>query len=209
VIKRTLTASLTLAVFMPAAAHAQPPSPKLVRRYERTYHQVAAQLGRNAPGRDIAAYGLASGRRATANDIETSLVVLERMLAPSTTGAVRSSDQATPAGTTVTAPATTTSAPDQSYTASAPDQSYSGPSTSASVSGGGGLVGCIVERESSGNPNAAGGGLGQFQQSTWEADGGTQYAPTPNQASASQQLAVIQAQVAAGHTSQWTAYDGC
>jgi len=104
-------------------------------------------------------------------------------------------------------------------TYSAPATSYHAPATSyrapaaTSYTAGSGLVGCIISRESGGNAQAVNPnghyGLGQWDQSTWIADGGGRYASTPLGASASQQAQIIREQVAAGNTGQWTNYDGC
>jgi hypothetical protein len=77
----------------------------------------------------------------------------------------------------------------------------------------GGLVACIINSESGGNSQATNSsghmGLGQWDQATWVADGGTRYSSTPLGATADQQRQIIQEQVAAGHTGQWTNYDPC
>lgn len=97
-------------------------------------------------------------------------------------------------------------------TYSAPATSYRAPAAT-SYTGGSGLVGCIIRSESGGNPQAVNPnghyGLGQWDQSTWIADGGGRYASTPLGASAAQQQQIISEQVAAGNTGQWTNYDGC
>jgi hypothetical protein len=75
-----------------------------------------------------------------------------------------------------------------------------------------GLVRCIIQAESGGNPQAVNGqyeGLGQWSPYAWANDGGLKYAPSPLQATASQQIAVLNAEVAAGTTSQQTDYDPC
>jgi peptidoglycan hydrolase-like protein with peptidoglycan-binding domain len=109
-----------------------------------------------------------------------------------------------------------------SYTArtyNAPAHTYSAPvrtyraSSSGGYASGSGLVGCIISHESGGNSGAVNPnghyGLGQWAQSTWIADGGGRYASTPLGATAAEQKQIIEEQVAAGNSGQWTNYDGC
>ena len=76
-----------------------------------------------------------------------------------------------------------------------------------------GLASCIIRSESGGNSQAVNSsghmGEGQWDESTWLADGGGRYASTPLGASASEQTAIINEQLAAGHAGQWTNWDPC
>ena len=75
-----------------------------------------------------------------------------------------------------------------------------------------GLVRCIMYAESTNNPQAVSGqyeGYGQWSPTAWAQDGGLRYAPTPLQATPSEQIAVLNAEVAAGTTGQQTNFDPC
>jgi len=71
----------------------------------------------------------------------------------------------------------------------------------------GGIVGCILQRESTNG--AASSNLAQFQQSTWDAYGGRQYASSPGAASRADQIAMVNKVLAAGGIGNWRPYDGC
>ena len=71
----------------------------------------------------------------------------------------------------------------------------------------GGLVGCILERES--NNGATSSNIAQFQESTWLAYGGGRYAASPGAASRADQIAMVNHVLAVGGASNWTQYDGC
>lgn len=73
---------------------------------------------------------------------------------------------------------------------------------------------CVIRNESKGNSQAVNSssgaaGIGQWIQSTWEADGGTRYASTPLGATREQQLAVLASEGQAGMEQQQGQYDGC
>ena len=80
----------------PGGAGAQTPTPAHARTYERVYDQVAKELGRRAPGRNIIKYGFAPNQPATDAETVASIGVLERMLAPAPAAA-----PAVPSATTV------------------------------------------------------------------------------------------------------------
>ena len=84
------------------------------------------------------------------------------------------------------------------------------PSAPVSASG---MWGCIIAHESGGNPtvvnaSSGAGGLFQFLPSTWISNGGGQYAPLPEEATAAQQWAIAIATQARDGWSPWTG-DGC
>ncbi len=73
---------------------------------------------------------------------------------------------------------------------------------------------CIIRNESGGNPqdvspNGVYKGIGQWQQSTWEEDHGTRYAPSPLDATYAEQEAVLRSEGDAGMSEQQGQYDGC
>jgi hypothetical protein len=70
-----------------------------------------------------------------------------------------------------------------------------------------GVVGCILQRES--NNGATSSNLAQFQQSTWDAYGGQQYAASPGAASRADQIAMVNHVIAVGGIGNWSPYDGC
>jgi hypothetical protein len=75
----------------------------------------------------------------------------------------------------------------------------------------GGIVGCIISRESGGdptivNPSSGAGGLFQFLPSTWASLG---FSGLPEDASAATQWAAFDKEVALSGYSAWIAYDGC
>lgn len=75
-----------------------------------------------------------------------------------------------------------------------------------------GLAACIVQRESSGNPNAVNGehtGIGQWTQEAWTRHGGTRYAATPLGATYQQQLVVLSSGLARYGCRDWCPFDGC
>jgi hypothetical protein len=165
----TLAASLTLAVFVPAAA-AKPVSPQHARQYAQLYHKVAAKLGRRAPGRNIVRWGPARGKRVADAQVLASIAVLDRMLAPP--------PGVTPAaGTQVNSPVTAVS---QAVASAAPTASS--------------LPACTWQAESGGNPGAVNptsgaGGYYQIMPSTWAAYGGS---GSPQSAPMSEQTAIAQ-----------------
>lgn len=71
---------------------------------------------------------------------------------------------------------------------------------------------CIIEHESGGDPHAVSGqymGIGQWEQSRWESDGGLRYAKTPLEATYAQQEIILRDEGEAGMTEQQGQYDGC
>lgn len=71
---------------------------------------------------------------------------------------------------------------------------------------------CIIQHESGGDPNAVSGiysGIGQWEQSRWESDGGMRYAPTPTSATYAEQEKVLRGEGDAGMSEQQGQYDGC
>jgi hypothetical protein len=71
---------------------------------------------------------------------------------------------------------------------------------------------CIIRKESGGDPKQVTGiysGIGQWEQSRWESDGGLRYAPTPTQATYAQQVKVLVGEGDAGMSQQQGQYDGC
>ncbi len=77
-----LPAGVALVAVAPGVAQAKPPTPDHVRAYERAYHEVSHKLGRRAPGRNILQNGARANRSVTDAQTVSSIVVLERMLAP-------------------------------------------------------------------------------------------------------------------------------
>lgn len=75
------------------------------------------------------------------------------------------------------------------------------------------LARCIINAESGGDPNVVNSsghmGYGQWDESTWLADGGGRYGRTPLDATPAEQERIIEEQVAKGNTAQWTDYDPC
>ena len=73
---------------------------------------------------------------------------------------------------------------------------------------------CIIQHESGGDPTIHDqtgkySGIGQWEQSRWESDGGLRYAPTPTQATLFEQEKVLMAEGDAGMSDQQGQYDGC
>lgn len=165
----------------------------LDHRYLDLYHQAQAKLGDRAPGRDIVLDGLTPTKPATVFSVEKSINTLVRMLV-----------------VTEPAPATVSTEPTTTTTTTTTTATSAAPAPEAAASG---MTACIIARESGGNPEAVNGsgymGEGQWDESTWLADGGGAYGATPLDASAAEQQQVIANQVAAGNTGQWTNYDGC
>lgn len=83
----------------------------------------------------------------------------------------------------------------------------------AATATGSGLMGCIISRESGGNPQAVNPsghyGIAQWAPSTWIAQGGGKYGPSPLDATAAQQEQILAAALAAGDANAWLPYDGC
>lgn len=74
------------------------------------------------------------------------------------------------------------------------------------------LARCIINAESTWRPYAVNGGhmgYGQWDESTWLNDGGGRYGATPLDATPAEQERIIEEQVEAGNTRQWTDYDPC
>ncbi len=164
----------------------------LDRRYLKLYNEAAHKFGMRAPGRNIVLNGIAPHKAASVAAIEKSVGTLAGMVAPA------SKPVQAAAATSSTVPSATTTTTTAAQTSSAPAS---------------GLTSCIISRESGGDPSAVNAsghmGEGQWDESTWLADGGGAYGATPLDASASEQQQVIASQVAAGNTGQWTNYDGC
>lgn len=78
----TLTACAIAGLSFTASAYAKAPSRQHLREYAHAYHAVASKLGARAPGRNIARWGMRSGRTASDGDLARSLTVLYRMLHP-------------------------------------------------------------------------------------------------------------------------------
>jgi hypothetical protein len=168
----------------------------LDHRYLKLYNEVVKKLGTRAPGRNIVRDGLTSTKPASNADITKSIGTLTGMVAATQTVIPGSADAVTAASTTTSSTTTTTTTP-----------------TAESSAPASGLTQCIIQRESGGDPtvvNSSGHmGEGQWDESTWLADGGGKYGATPLDASGAEQQQVIESQVAAGNTGQWTEYDGC
>lgn len=76
------------------------------------------------------------------------------------------------------------------------------------------LVQCIIQHESGGNsqavsPNGVYKGIGQWQDSTWIADGGGRFAPTALGATYNEQLIILEDEGPAQQYQQQGQYDGC
>jgi soluble lytic murein transglycosylase-like protein len=175
----TLAAGAMLAVSVPAVADAKSVTPRHARQYARLYHQVAAKLGRRAPGRNIVRWGTRS-HAVTDAQVVNSIGVLERMLAP------------TPAVTAAAgAVGSVTQVSDVSPAAAG---AGSTPAVASAASTGSPLPACTWQPESGGNPSAVNassgaGGYYQIMPSTWAAYGGS---GAPQTASMSEQTAVAQ-----------------
>jgi hypothetical protein len=75
-----------------------------------------------------------------------------------------------------------------------------------------GLESCIINAESTWNSQAVNGdheGYGQWDPDAWARAGGLRYAPTPLDASPSEQIAVLNNEVRLGITSMQTDFDPC
>jgi hypothetical protein len=174
------------------------------KRYLRLYKQVSKREGKRAPGRNIVCYGVKHGRHlrpATSTQVRQSMDVLQRILNPPPVATYSPS-----------ASSATSSSAGSAQSTSSSGQTAQTASTSGSAAPSSGLAACIVQRESSGNPQDVSGqysGLANWSQEAWQDDGGTKYAPTPTGASASQQMSVLNSALAAGKSGQWTPYDGC
>jgi hypothetical protein len=96
-------ASAMLAVVLPSAADAKPPTAAHARAYQRAYDHVVRLFGRRAPGRNIIKDGVAPHKAATDAQTLASLAVLERMVAPApqatSTAAPAAASSAAGAGT--------------------------------------------------------------------------------------------------------------
>lgn len=74
------------------------------------------------------------------------------------------------------------------------------------------LADCIIERESTWNPQAVNGdheGLAQMSPYVWAQAGGLKYASSPLGATATQQETVLMWALDHGMAGNWTPYDGC
>lgn len=181
--KKSLTvAAVALTIAVPTTALASTPTHAHVRTYNHLYQEVVTKDGIRAPGRDIVKYGLTSTKLASDSDIVKSIEIMERMVHPDVTVETE----------TITATPTVV------------------PSTSDLTS----LEACIIQHESGGNPEAVSPsgtfeGLGQWEESTWIADGGAQYASTPLGASYSEQEQVLANEGVEGQEQQQAQWDGC
>jgi hypothetical protein len=206
--KRTIVAATaTAALALPAAATAAVPR-STAHRYEADYHAVAQKFGPRAPGRNIIKRGLANGRRANTSDVLHSIAVLERMLhpAPVVHATYTPAPAPAPAPAPEPAPATTST----SSTTSSSSTSTQPAATPSTSSGGYVIPSRVVQCESGGNPNAVspytGGGLYGILDSSWQAFGGTAYAPHPYDASPSQQGAIASKILASQGPSAWSCW---
>lgn len=182
---------IAIAVVAAAVPHHSPvtkhttATPRHRRTYAHLRRRVIRRYGVRTPGRNIVADGLSNGRASTDRAVTRSTNVLRRMLQPTR-------------HTVSTSSGTQTAVPVAASTTAAPTS---------------GLESCIIQAESGGDStvvNSSGHmGLGQWDESTWIADGGQQYGATPLDATAAEQEQIIAEQIAAGNTSQWTNYDGC
>lgn len=77
-----LSVGVAILAVTPGLAAAKSPTPAHVHAYERAYREVSHKLGRRAPGRNILENGTKGDRSVTDAQTVSSLVVLERMLAP-------------------------------------------------------------------------------------------------------------------------------
>jgi hypothetical protein len=157
------------------------------RHYSHAYYSAAARCGgKNAVGRNVRREGdtLSNGKKVTEAQYKALTATLDSACRP------------------VAQHNTPVSAPAQSQSP-----------TVQSASAGSGLAQCIVSRESGGNPQAVNpnghSGLGQWDQATWQAQGGGQYASTPLGASRDEQMHVLNNALAHGQSGAWTPYDGC
>lgn len=159
--------------------------------YTRKYYTAKHRLGAEAVGRNIRRYGLAGGKTPTKADYLRSTATIKKMLHPPKLVPV-SQIASSSSGSSST---TTTVSSSSGSTASS------------------GLAQCIINSESGGNPTVVNGsghmGLGQWAQSTWEAHGGTRYAPTPLGATYQEQVQVINDALRKYGCSDWCPYDGC
>ena len=185
----TLAASLSLAVAVPAAAQASPPTPQHKRAYERAYRQVVHQFGHRAPGRQIIRWGFDAHHKATDAQVVESLGVLGRMLAPPAPAA----------------PAVSTST---STSASAPVSAST--SAGSGSSSGWAIPSSIVNCESGGQnlpPNGAGAsGYYQDTPGTWNGYGGYSAAYLAPKSVQDQFNAQLYASQGSG---PWTASSSC
>lgn len=135
-IRIVFAASLVFAAVAPASALAQAPTKAHVRAYEHAYHAVAHKFGHRAPGRNIVKWGLSSGKKATDEEVVTSLGTLRNMLAPAPVVRV--------APTTPSSTQTSYTAPTATYTA--PVASGGGYGSVPGVPGS--FAACVALRES-------------------------------------------------------------
>jgi hypothetical protein len=184
--RRITVAVLAFACMAAGAPLASGQSPEA--KYRALRAEVVKKHGKRAPGRNIVRDGVRTkrgSRPARRADVATSIEVLRRMLVPAPPPA---------AGPTMAS--------------SGLQSQASGSATSPSS----GLAACIIQRESGGNTQATNGqygGIAQWSPDAWRRHGGTQYAPTPQGASYSQQVSVLTHALANGRASEWRPYDGC
>lgn len=186
--RRITVAVLALCALMAAGAPSLQ-AKTLKAKYRTLRSEVVQKHGKRAPGRNIVRDGVRTkhGTRAARKaDLAASIETFRNMLAP----------PPPPAPTSQSAPATSGL------------QSAATPSQSPSSS----LAACIISRESHGDTQATNGqygGIAQWSPDAWRRHGGTQFAPTPQGASYSQQVSVLDHALQTGHAGEWTPYDGC
>lgn len=135
-------------------------------------------------------------------------VPLSELLAPPpVTSAPSAPAETAPSAPTETAPAETAPSEPAPSTVSAPAESSGGSAT------GSGVLSCIAAQESGNDPGAVNsysgaGGTYQIIPSTWAAYGGTQFAPSAQDATPAEQTQIAQQILSADGLSQWSA-DSC
>lgn len=180
------TATLLVAVCLPAVAAAQPPTPRHAGVYEYLRHHVIREHGASAAGRDMLMDGRSDGHPVTDAGIVDSIHVYWRILWPPRIRRATLTRYSTTGSTVVT----------QSVGSVTPS-SYER---------------CIINAESGGRPNAVNGqysGIGQWSVTQWQADGGGRYSSTPLGASYSQQEIILRGEGRAGMGQQQGRYDPC
>lgn len=188
--RKTAVASAAL-IIVATPALAKAPTRTHRYQYNVAYYKVQHEFGHRAPGCNLLK-GYCHDVQMTDASVTKSISVLERMLHP------------VHIVTTMYVPASSPS------TSSTPVNTGSVAHTSSASSG---VVACIINAESSGNPTASNGaysGLGGWNQTAWQQDGGTRFAPTPTQASYSQQVTVLNNEGSSPQGyGQQTNFDGC
>jgi hypothetical protein len=160
-LKKVVAAGVFLAAFsFVPAAMASTPTRAHVRQYLRTYMQVRQKFGIRAPGCNLISHRGSCHQKASDGDIETSLSILHRMLAPPPQPSTTPATASQTSDTTVSAVQHTTLA-----IASASPSAVSG----ASSGGGSGAVpSCASESGSDystgpDNTNPSSGATGRYQ----------------------------------------------